>query len=285
MKKKTLIASLVASVFAISMANAALPTNIKLKNQPADLKTIAAADLPNDSTVFENDKAMYSLKASWNTSIQTLFGVLSEDFPLLQVYQTGPMEEQTVGNVTVQLYPMSFIYRNKNEDKIYCYCNAYGMVFKGRHKDLFFDDVAFDENTAVLEVTGEWKPKPKKSAFNNEKFYKRPIKKAELPTSSWNGPKIEPQLKKLMEKQYPKYEKIIIRSQTWEYEKNLFGVVLSRSVVFDIIYEGKTEDGKKAYFYRAGYVARQASKGNDFDKTFVLDGVPMSNTLEISDWK
>ena len=307
--------SLVAGALAATMASAAggMPT-IKLKNQPADLKTIDAKELPGDTVVF--DSAWQSLKSAWNYYIKMGFGVFFEDFPLIQVYQTGPVEEQQAGNVTYQVYPMSFIYLNKNDEKIYCFCNAYGAVIKGKHKELHFDDLGMDdEKTAVLEVTGNFTPATKLSkmkAKEREEYLEReriaqeqakakaaeaakrererlehPITKASLPKSNWKGPNIENALRQYMhERTNNKIVKIIIRSSTWDYERNWVGVVVSRMVSFDVIYEGKDEKGKKAVFYRPGYVAKQANiNGNNFDANFVYSSGPSNENHPITDWK
>ena len=307
--------SLVAGALAATMASAAggMPT-IKLKNQPADLKTIDAKELPGDTVVF--DSAWQSLKAAWKYYITMQFGVFEEDHPLIQVYKTGPVEEWAVGNMTYLVYPMSFIYGNKNDDKIYCFCNAYGAVIKGKHKELHFDDLGMDdEKTAVLEVTGNFTPATKLSkmkAKEREEYLEReriaqeeakakaaeaakrekerlegPITKASLPKSNWKGPNIENALKQYMhERTNNKIVKIIIRSSTWDYERNWVGVVVSRMVKFDVIYEGKDEKGKKAIFYRPGYVAKQANiNGNNFDANFVYADGPSSENHPITDWK
>ena len=314
MKKSTFIKLLAAIAFAVSTASADLPS-IKLKNQPADLKTIDAKDLPGDTLVF--DSAAQSLKAAWKYYITMVFGVFEDEHPLIQVYKTGPVEEQTVNNVTYQFYPMSFIYGNTKEDKIYCFCNAYGVVIKGKHKELHFDDLGMDDEgkTAVLEVTGNFSPATKLSkmkAKEREEYLENqriaqeqaqaraaeeakrikerlegPITKASLPKSNWKGPNIENALKQLIyERTKHKIVKIIIRSSTWDYERNWVGVVVSRMVKFDVIYEGKDEKGKKTIFYRPGYVAKQANiNGNNFDPNFVHSDGPSSENHPISDWK
>ena len=82
---------------------------------------------------------------------------------------------------------------------------------------------------------------------------------ADLPKQTWKGPKIEKELKALV-KDY-KVKKLIITSDSWEYRRNFFGFVLYRWVGFDIVYDGKNKDGKKATMYKSGFIAKQMRVG------------------------
>ena len=267
------------------MANA---QNAPAPAEGAAPTTINASELPHDSTIVTDEVAIRWLNSTWRSFIRKNFNVEPDGYPLVQVYKTGPRSEEVIDGKKYFVEPMSFVYQG---DKTYCICNAYGILISNNtSSELHYGEIGTDENTVNLEVVGEWKPKPKADLVKVvqdqfEATFKAPINKADIPTSNWNGPKLEPQLKKLMEKQGFKIVKIIIRSDTWSYKRNKLGVILSRSVSFDFIHEGKTEDGKKAFFYRPGYSASQANNGKDFDKTLVLDGVPFTDNHLIPDWK
>ncbi|MBQ5464635.1 MAG: hypothetical protein IIT53_11635, partial [Fibrobacter sp.] len=158
---------------------------------------------------------------------------------------------------------------------------GYGYIDQGVYKGVAFPEKFYEvEVTDFKEIVGK---SPIEEVQEAIKRGPTPVKMADLPKQTWKGPKIEKELKALV-KDY-KVKKLIITSDSWEYRRNFFGFVLYRWVGFDIVYDGKNKDGKKATMYKSGFIAKQMSNGSGFDKALIMTGSPVSWNREVLDWK
>lgn len=299
MKTNTLIKTIAAGLFAVSMANAgfsmgAAPVDSAAKaaedSAAAALPKITMSELPNDSTIIEDDYSVRWLKirlASFLEDERKFQNAYKEGYEYVRVYKTGPRTQVNDGKNTFDADPIAIVYKDPKKRAFYI-PKAIGVLGRNDFNMLEYRTIATLDSTPDLWVT-DWQDKPVKSVYDavREALEKGPppINKADLPKSKWKGPKIETQLKNLLKDRYSKIVKVIIKNDTWGYERSAFGTIISRWVEYDIVFEGKDKDGKKTFFYRNGWVAKQKHNGKDFDKTFVSTGVPVTDNRKIPDWK
>ena len=238
--------------------------------------SLVMAELPSDDYIVKSENDIRNLKSRWMAPSDKEKG----ESTFMRAYRmtnlvkwTSPSGEEKNAN------QMNFVF--KKNGKYYYIAGAYALLNQG-----VYNGFGFPEGVREIEVTDFKEERVKSPIEEVQESIARgpsPVKKADIPKEAWKGPKIESQLKGLVKKY--KVKKLIIPVTDWQYERNFFGVMLYRWVRFDIVYEGKNKDGKKAFFYKAGFIGKQMHNGKDFDKNFIMTGVPMSWDREITDWK
>ena len=238
--------------------------------------TMVEGELPSDVYKVTSENDIRNLKKRWKAPSDKE----DNESEFVRAYRMSNLVKyKTPSGDEKNANLMSFVY--KKNGKFYYIPEAYAILYQG-----IYGEIAYPEKTYEVEVT-DFKEVIGKSPIEEvQEAIARgpsPVKKADLPKDAWKGPKIEKELKALV-KGY-KIKKLIITSPSWEYRRNFFGFILYRWVGFDIVYEGKNHQGKKATMYKAGFIAKQMSNGSGFDKQFIMTGTPVSWNREVLDWK
>ncbi len=234
-------------------------------------KTMVEGELPAEVYMITKDNDIRNLKSRWIGPSDKEQG----ESEFVRAYRFGSIMKYNDKNA----FAMAFVY--KKGGKFFYVPEGYGYIDQGVYKGVAFPEKFYEvEVTDFKEIVGK---SPIEEVQEAIKRGPTPVKMADLPKQTWKGPKIEKELKALV-KGY-KIKKLIITSDSWEYRRNFFGFVLYRWVGFDIVYDGKNKDGKKATMYKSGFVAKQMSNGSGFDKNLIMTGSPVSWNREVLDWK
>ena len=236
--------------------------------------SLAMEDLPADDYIVTSDNELRSFP-TWKAPSDQEKG----ESKIMRIYRMGKTQWKSPSGEESDAALLNVIF--KKNGKFYYTPNVYALIKQGSYRSY-----AFDENPREIELT-DFKEERVLSAIEQVQASiakgPSPVKKADIPKQAWKGPKIEKELKALVKGK--KIVKLIITSENWEYQRSWWGAMLYRWVSFDIVFEGKNKQGKKAFFYKKGYIAKQMHNGSDFDKHFVMTGTPVSWNREITDWK
>lgn len=119
--------------------------------------------------------------------------------------------------------------------------------------------------------------------------------KSELPKEGMKDAATIKQLTKLAKENYPGLKKIIVRNTTPEVSKNFLGKIIKRVILFDVIYEKKTNASKKIYV-KENLIVEQKHDGKSYEKNWSNRGYTVWNDTytrgmfddseyNITDWK
>ncbi len=211
------------------------------------------------------------------------------------VVQIYPKNSDWVNENGVEMAYFDMIHKNADGKVVF----TYGYKVTRTDAKEFTKAKAWKQKMHEVEVA-DWNEDTWKRSVKDhplvEMCAKRRYKtKSELPKEGMKDAATIKQLTKLAKENYPGLKKIIVRNTTPEVSKNFFGKIIKRVILFDVIYEKKTNVSKKIYV-KEQLIVEQKHDGKSYEKNWSNRGYSVWNDTyargmfddseyNITDWK